>query len=1089
MPKGSPGKDSSENIQLEPLSRTPRRHESTDPAEIDAKAPLRHAARKTCVSDDSTVAKARSREKLRGDDQVSAQILAEQREPLIKVAYASKDGQVKELVHRRPPPNRFAMSEQDVDDVAFLTGDSSAGLHRRNFYERANEVVRCSERKTYCVLCICCMVLLVTALIIALAPLRTDCVCSEEDSSKITDDEKDAVPRMENGEVFPWDNIRLPAFAHPSRYNITMHPNLTTLEFRGRVTIEFYVDEETKFIVFHSKNLTIKEQIVKEGQEELKIAKLLEYPKREQLYLELEDSSFRKRNNYTLFLSFNSTLNSTELKGFYFSSYTTPEGDYRYLATTRFEPTYARMAFPCFDEPQFKAKFKISIYRDRFHIALCNMPAINTEEAGFYLGTNLLRDDFQESVDMSTYLVAFVVCDFKRVFELTKRNTSVSVYAASHMLPHMVYATTTATRIMDYFESFFGIPYPLPKQDIIAIPDFEPVAMENWGLITIRESFLMYDPKETPTEIQEYIAVIMAHELAHQWFGNLVTMKWWNDLWLNEGAATFFEYKGVNHIFPEWGMMDLFILHKTQRALELDALANSHPVSVFVENPIEIESIFDTVSYYKGASVLYMLEVVLCACAFQSGLNDYLNMHAYGNTETNDLWEVLTKHSKNSSVSTELDVKIIMNTWIQQMGFPLVTIIREDSTITATQKRFLASPREGANTSHPKSPFGYKWYIPLHCYTDKDDSTESYMEVWMNMTDATFDISSDVDYIKCNINQTGFYRVNYPKEMWTSIIKTLIKNHTKFSPADRANLIDDAFALCDAGEVDASIPLELSLYLVNEKDYAPWATVLRYLNFWKDRLAESAAYKKYTLFFKQLMGPITRYIGLTDEGSHLKKLLRTAVLKSAVELEMDDVVKSARSFFQDWISKDTRIAPNIRKIVYMAGIKFGEEADWQHCWQVYLKTQIQSEKLLMLQALGSTMDPWLLKRYLRLSLNRNLLKAQEVNTVITSVAANPHGHYLAWRHIKAYWPQIEALYANESLSISNLILSVVPDYFITEYDYREVSEFFKQRDVRSANRTLQQSLEMIKFNIHWVKINAKSVNDWLTTYFTEMNAS
>ncbi|KAL0129951.1 hypothetical protein PUN28_001901 [Cardiocondyla obscurior] len=978
------------------------------------------------------------------------------------------------------------MSEQDVDDVAFLTGDSNAGLHRRNFYERANEVVRCSERKTYCVLCLCCIVLLVTSLIIALAPMRNGCTCLEEDLRKFAEEENDVLPLMDNGEIFPWDNVRLPTFAHPTRYNITMHPNLTTLEFRGRVTIEFFVDEETKFIVFHSKNLTIKEQMVKDSQGELKIARLLEYPKREQLYLELEDTSFRKRNNYTLLLRFNSTLNSTELKGFYFSSYITPDGDYKYLAITRFEPTYARMAFPCFDEPQFKAKFKISIYRDRFHIALCNMPAINTEEAGFYLGTNLLRDDFQESVDMSTYLVAFVVCDFKRVYELTKRNTSVSVYAAAHSLPHMKYAMSTAARIMDYFESFFGIPYPLPKQDIVAIPNFEPFAMENWGLITIRESFLMYDSQETPVKLQEYIAVVMAHELGHQWFGNLVTMKWWNDLWLNEGAATFFEYKGVNHIFPEWGMMDLFVLHKTQAALELDALTNSHPVSVPVRNPVEIEGIFDTVSYYKGASILYMLEVVLCEAVFKRGLNDYLNLHAYGNTETNDLWDVFTKHSKNMSISNDLDVKTIMNTWIQQMGYPLVTIIREESTITATQKRFLVSPQD-ESISQPKSSFDYKWYIPLNCYTDKDDPMESPIEVWMNMTNATFDISSDTEYIKCNINQTGFYRVNYPKDMWTSIIKTLIKNHTKFSAADRASLIDDAFSLCDAGEVDASIPLELSLYLVNERDYAPWETALRYLNCWKDRLAESAAYKKYIEFFKQLLGPITKYIGWTDEGSHLKKLLRITVLKSAIELEMDDVVKSAKSIFQDWMSKGKRIAPNIRDIVYMAGIKFGDETDWQHCWQIYLKTQVQSEKLLMLQALGATMDPWLLKRYLQLSLNRNMLKAQEVNTVLTSVAANPHGHYLAWRHVKAYWPQIEALYSNESLSISNLILSVVPDHFITEYDYCEVSDFFKQHNIRSSNRTLQQGLEIIKFNIHWVKINAKGVNIWLTQYFTKRN--
>lgn len=194
--------------------------------------------------------------------------------------------------------------------------------------------------------------------------------------------------------------------------------------------------------------------------------------------------------------------------------------------------------------------------------------------------------------------------------------------------------------------------------DIIAIPNFELHAMENWGLITTRESFLIYNPQENSIKLQVCIATIMAHELAHQWFGNLVTMKWWNDLWLNEGAATFFEYKGVNHIFPEWGMMDLFILHITQQALKLDVLDNSHPVSVPVKNPNEIERIFDTVSYYKGASILYMLEVVLCESVFKRGMNDYLNLHAYGNTKTNDLWDVFTKYSKNTSISTELDVKV-----------------------------------------------------------------------------------------------------------------------------------------------------------------------------------------------------------------------------------------------------------------------------------------------------------------------------------------------------------------------------------------------------------------------------------------------
>lgn len=290
-----------------------------------------------------------------------------------------------------------------------------------------------------------------------------------------------------------------------------------------------------------------------------------------------------------------------------------------------------------------------------------------------------LRDDFQESVEMSTYLVAFVVCDFKRVSELTKRNISVSVYASEAMLPQARYAVTTAARIMDYFESFFGVHYPLPKQgtceekifpfpsrffstrdlhsaDLIAIPDFATGAMENWGLITYRETSILYDPEESSTNVHEWIGTIVAHELAHQWFGNLVTMKWWNDLWLNEGAASFFEYKGVNYISPEWSMMDKFILEKTQSALDLDALATSHPISVQVKDPNEIEAIFDDISYSKGASILNMLEGFLCEDVLKSGLNDYLNSHAYGNADTNDLWAAFTKHANNT-----FDVKVGIN--------------------------------------------------------------------------------------------------------------------------------------------------------------------------------------------------------------------------------------------------------------------------------------------------------------------------------------------------------------------------------------------------------------------------------------------
>ncbi|KAK0159807.1 hypothetical protein PV327_010880 [Microctonus hyperodae] len=1003
--------------------------------------------------------------------------IAEMSEPLIKVAYASNDGEIKGFVYRRPPHNSFEMSEGDVDDVAFLTGDSNTGLHKRSIYEH-NGVAVCSQKRALCIATVVFAILFAISLIIAFAGPQNNCPCAGErpENLEIEDDFENAEPIATNGEIFPWDNVRLPSFAHPTRYNITIHPNLTTLEIKGQVSIEFYVDRETNFIVFHSKNLTITGKMIQNRKgHEMKIGKFLEYTRHQQLYLELEDGKFRKRGNYSLYLKFSSQL-ASELEGFYLSTYTTSDGDKRYLATTHFEPTYARSAFPCFDEPQFKAKFKISIFRDRFHIALCNMPVVNTEDAGFYMGRGLLRDDFQESVEMSTYLVAFVVCDFKRVSQLTNRNISVSVYAAESMLSQAEFAVSTAVHLMDYYESFFGVHYPLPKQDLIAIPDFAASAMENWGLITYRESSILYDAQETSTVAHQWVAVVIAHELAHQWFGNLVTMKWWNDLWLNEGAASFFEYKGVNYVSPEWSMMDLFVLDITQTGLVLDSLTTSHAISVPVKDPSEIEAIFDTISYNKGASILNMLEGFLGEDVFKKGLNEYLNIHAYGNADTNDLWTVFSKNANNT-----FDVKAIMDTWTQQTGFPLISINRDGKIITATQRRFLLTQKDNeTDIDEPKSVYNYKWYVPLSYYTDKEPN--NYHTVWMNMTDVTFEIPEDVEYIKFNINQTGFYRVSYPEDMWNAIILTLMNNHRKFTPIDRANLIDDAFNLCEAGEVNATIPLRLSLYLINERDYVPWATALSYLQSWKEKLAESSGYKRYITFLKWLLGPITQYVGWNDEGTHLTQWLRIAVLQAAVELQLEDVVKPAKNLFDDWMLRGKKISPNIRDVVYVAGIRFGGEDEWNYCWDTYKKTQVPSEKRIMVQAMGATTDPWLLQRYLLKTLDRDNVKTQDIEAVISSVARNPEGQFLAWRHLKAYWSQFHTLFGNGSITIGSLISAVISDFF-TEYDYEEVTEFFSDVDVGSGQRALEQSLETIRFNIRWVQDNADTIDQWLIDFY------
>ncbi|XP_031336695.1 endoplasmic reticulum aminopeptidase 1-like isoform X2 [Photinus pyralis] len=999
------------------------------------------------------------------------------------------------------------MSDQDVDDVAFLTGthyttqithsicqssslvynacdlggvtgtESPAGPTKKSLYEN-NGVAACSQKRALCIATVVFAIFFTASVIIAYTGPQSECTCAGNKPPNYVDDEwnetKMLVPRATNGQIFPWNNIRLPTFITPTRYNITMHPNLTTLEVKGQVSIEFQVEKDTNFLVLHSKNLTITDKIVQDKKgHPIRISRLLEYLEGQQIYIEIKEK-FRKKHNYTLNIRYTTKLNR-DFEGFYISSYIN-NGERRYLATTHFEPTHARSAFPCFDEPHFKARFKMSIFRDRFHIALFNMPVINTEDVGFYMGTGLLRDDFQESVEMSTYLVAFVICDYVHQNKQTERGISVSVYAPPPYISQASFALETAVNVMDYFEDFFRVAYPLPKQDLIAIPDFVSGAMENWGLITYRETSILYDPNETSTSAHQWVAIVVAHELAHQWFGNLVTMRWWNDLWLNEGFASFLEYVGVDNLKPEWNMMDQFILDKTQPALALDALASSHPISVAIQDPSEIEAIFDTISYSKGAAILHMLAKFLQLDTLQNGLNEYLTTFKYSNADTKDLWNVFSKHTNQS-----LEVKVIMDTWTNQMGFPLVTLVREEDEILATQDRFLLTT-ESVNSSvrsMPKSKFDYKWFVPLTYFTSK--YPEEVHTVWMNMSDVRIEVDSDVKWIKANINQSGFYRVMYDETMWTNIIADLRSNHTIFNPADRASLIDDAFTLSRAGLLNASIPLDLSLYLIKEKDYVPWATAIKHFQAWSRRLSESLAYKLFLKYMRKLLTPVTKLVGWGSQGSHLERLLRTDVLSTAILCELNETVFQAKSQFEKWMHRNQSIPADLKEVVYSAGVKYGGLGEWQHCWNVYNSTIVPSERKLFLKALGVASDPWLLQRYLLETLHPNRIKPQDVKIVLTVVAANPEGRLLAWRHLKAYWPNMQSLFGNATFMMGSLI-SAVTAHLSTPYDYYEVSTYFNGMNVGSATRALEQSLETIKLNINWVSQNEEDIYTWLLNY-------
>ncbi|XP_017303049.1 leucyl-cystinyl aminopeptidase-like, partial [Diaphorina citri] len=723
-----------------------------------------------------------------------------------------------------------------------------------------------------------------------------------------------------------------------------------------------------------------------------------------------------------------------------------------YLATTHFEPTYARSAFPCFDEPQFKARFKMSIFRDRFHISLFNMPITSTDDVGFYMGTGLLRDDFQESVEMSTYLVAFVVCDYQAITDVTAKGVSVSVYAPPDLLPQAKFALNTSTHMMDFYEEFFGVPYPLPKQDLIAIPDFGTGAMENWGLITYRETSILYDEQETSASGHNWVAVVVAHELAHQWFGNLVTMRWWNDLLGSAKDVNSVLWKKQSNVkMNDHDVDDVAFLtgvnhYQSQNGIHKRSLYEHNGVAVCSQNrALIIASVVLSILFLSSLIIAYVGPQNDCPCIGEKPV--FLQDEDLNGAKRPVI-----------PIATSGEVFPWNNVRLPTFAHPLRYVINIHPNLTTLDVKV----------------YHFKKIRNLGGYKEQEI-------VWMNMTDVTFKLPNSIKWIKANVNQSGFYRVTYDDHLWDALIQALKTNHEVFSPADRASLIDDAFTLSRAGLVNATVPLELSTYLLKEKDYVPWATALEHFQHWSTSLSEASPYRLFEQYVKKLLTPISHHIGWEDTGSHLEKLMRSDILAAAVLVGVDTVVKESKSKFNGWMEKGFRIPPNLREVVYYAGIKYGGVKEWQNCWAKYNSTRVPSERKLLLKVLGASRDPWILQRYLLATLDRDVIKPQDVKDVLSVVASNPEGNFLAWRHLKAHWKGLQNLFGNGTFSMGALI-GVVTSHFSAPYDLHEVKAFFKDMDVGSGARSLEQSLETIELNIHWVRRNEEPIFQWLSSY-------
>ncbi|PNP56137.1 hypothetical protein THARTR1_03662 [Trichoderma harzianum] len=499
------------------------------------------------------------------------------------------------------------------------------------------------------------------------------------------------------------------------------------------------------------------------------------------------------------------------MTGFYRSKYTpaaTPAAAStlasdasHYMLSTFFEPGYARMALPCFDEPNLKSTFDLAIEIPEDQVALSNMPVKKITPV--VDKQNRVLVTFERSPIMSTYLLAWAVGDFEYAEALTDRLYSgrplpVRVYTTRGLKHQTQWALQHATKFIDYFSEIFGVDYPLPKSDILAVHEFSSGAMENWGLVTYRVSAILFDEQTSEERFRDRIAYVVAHELAHQWFGNLVTMDWWDDLWLNEGFATWAGWLAVAHVHPDWEFWTRFVNEGMQSAFEADSIRASHPILVQVGNDSAVSQLFDLINYRKGASIIRMLASHIGLNTFLDGISLYLRRHAYGNAVTDNLWDALSEVSK-------VEVRDFVEPWIQNMGFPVASIEENENQITVRQARFLST---GDVTLEDDTTV---WWLPLSLEDVSDKRNTS--SITLTQKQHTFNVNKEFYII--NTNAIGFYKVHYPPERLSIIASQL----DRLSTEDKIYIISSAADMAFAGFSNTATFLDLLKAFANETHY------------------------------------------------------------------------------------------------------------------------------------------------------------------------------------------------------------------------------------------------------------------------------
>lgn len=825
---------------------------------------------------------------------------------------------------------------------------------------------------------------------------------------------------------------RLPRTVVPRRYQLEIMPDKAKGVFHGSAVIAVEVLEPITEMILNAVHLTLDSVVLTNGEGQSVTGTVSYHPEEEQVSLHWPKTV--APGPWTVSMVFDGIL-ATDLRGFYRTTVAGQDGQPIVILATQCEATDARRIFPCWDEPDFKASFQISLVVEPGSTALSNGREVHREE----LADGQWRVSFADTMLMSTYLVALVVGPLELTPPVMVGSVPVRIAARSGLLHLTDIAKTAAVDTLKFFQEYFGIPYPADKLDHVAIPDFAAGAMENLGCVTYREEALLVDEKRSSATEQMQVVSTIAHETAHMWFGDLVTMRWWNGIWLNEAFATFMQQLATDALHPEWDVWTTFG-HGRAHALGVDGLASTRAIEYPVGPPVEAWGMFDVLTYQKGGAILRMLEQYLSPPTFQKGIQGYLNRHRYGNTETSDLWDALETASGEP-------VRAMMDSWVFQAGYPLVRVTWDHTQnvihLHQQQFRYLGGG-DG------------QWHIPVVLRVWRANGVLDTMRAIINQASLSLSVPKDAQAVLVNQGAWGFYRVFYDPSLWHPLLDRL----DEMTPLERFSLLDDAWALVQANDVALTHIIPLWRALTFDRDPDVWGAISRQLTLLDD-LAEPEERHIVREFIGSIAGPVLDELQWDPAPADdvRRRRLRATVIRLLGTVGADAAVRArAREILSAYWQGTIQVAPELLTPLVNVVAASGGETEWEIMYRRFKEAATPQDEKRYLYALAEFSDPDLVRRTLHLYYSSEV-RVQDGAFALGHALANRHARREAWKMLEDHWDEILAKYPKMVEYIVSPLTSVVED----DLADRTVA-WLKDHPVPGVERHIAQTLEMQAVN-------------------------